>query len=508
MDIDVFISYTHRDNKPIGNENKDSDGWISKFHYYLKKRLGELLGREPVIWRDFKLQGNDLLDEEIVAKLCCAKVLVSIMSPGYLNSGWCIKELNEFIKTADGTGRFSIGTKSRVFKVVKTFVPVKEHPEEIRGALGYEFFHFDPDKDKSPHEFIPETDSPSYYKFHQKLDDLAWEIHSLLKTIDEQDRESLPVPLPEKMSPLEKMSPPEKTVYLAETSYDLREERENIQRSLKQQGYTILPDRQLPLCLKDGNLQDDVRKYLEHCKLSIHLVGNMYGAVPEGEEQSIIDLQNKLAMEQCENNRLKQLILVPPDLEKEKRKERQENYINHLRNNAPRVEGVELLETGLEDFKTVIRDTLGKIDKPPPVREEPAGGVPRVYLVCDEKDLEDVKPVDDCLYDKWGFEVIKPIFKGDVSELRKVHKQDLSVCDALMIYYNRANECWLHTKLNDLRRSPAYRKAKPLKAGAVFITGRKTDEKEGFRTREAEVIREYDPHYCDVLLPFVSHLQG
>ena len=119
--------------------------------------------------------------------------------------------------------------------------------------------------------------------------------------------------------------------------------------------------------------------------------------------------------------------------------------------------------------------------------------------------MDDIKPVDDCLYDS-GFEVIKPVFKGNVSDLREMHKDNLSLCDAVMIYYNRANECWLHTKLNDLRKAPAYRKAKPLKAGAVFITGRKTDEKEGFRTREADVIREYEPHFCDVLMPFVSRV--
>lgn len=492
MDVDVFISYTHRDNKPFSEEKKDSEGWISRFHHYLNIRLGELLGRDPVIWRDVKLNGNDKFDEEIIAKLRKSKVLVTVLSPGYLNSEWCMKELHQFLNAAENGGTPDIVNKSRIFKIVKTHVPPEEHPDTIRGVLGYKFFQLD-EKDR-PHEFIPEQDSPSYYKFRQKLDDLAWEIHTLLETIDKQTHGEIPI------------SPPGKTVYLAETSYDLWEERENIQRSLKQQGYTILPDRQLPLCLKDGNLQDDVRKYLEGCKLSIHLVGNIYGVVPEGEEQSIVDLQNQLAMEQCKKNRLKQLILVPPDLEKEKRKERQENYINHLRNDAPRVEGVELLETGLEDFKTVISDTLEKINNPPPVREEPTGGVSRVYLICDEKDLEDVKPVDDCLYDR-GFEVIKPIFKGDVSERREMHKEHLALCDAMMIYYNRANECWLHTKLNDLRKAPAYRKAKPLRAGAVFITGKKTDDKERFRTHEAKVIREYQPHYCDVLLPFVSQVK-
>jgi hypothetical protein len=67
---------------------------------------------------------------------------------------------------------------------------------------------------------------------------------------------------------------------------------------LKAQSYTILPDRHLPYLFKDGNFRDSVREYLKRCKLSIHLIGNHYGLIPEGEERSIIDLQIELAAEQ------------------------------------------------------------------------------------------------------------------------------------------------------------------------------------------------------------------
>lgn len=493
MEIDIFISYTHRDNKSLSIDQKEEEGWISRFHHCLEIRLGELLGRDPVIWRDFKLQGNDKFDEEIISKLRKAKVILTVISPGYLNSQWCMKELREFLKAAESSSKLDVENKSRIFKIVKTHVPLEEQPDGIRGILGYMFFQLD-DKD-CPHEFIPEERSPNYYKFRQKLDDVAWEIHKLLETIDKkiETGEELPVP------------PPEKTVYLAETTYDLREDRENIQRCLKQQGYIVLPDCQFPLLLKDGNFRDSIRGYLKRCKLSIHLIGKMYGAVPEGEERSIIDLQNQLAMEQCKNNQLKQLIWIPPDLEKKRKDDRQENYINDLQKNAPMVTGIELLENRLEDFKTVIQDTLEKINRPP-AKKVSTEGLPRIYLLCDEKDLKDMKPIDDCLY-IGGFEVIKPFFEGKVSERTKMHKDYLSLCDAMMIYYNRANEYWLHTKLNDLRKAPGYRNKKPLKACAIFITGEKTTNKEEFRTREAEIIREYNPNYCDVLLPFVSQIK-
>jgi hypothetical protein len=487
MDIDIFISYTHRDNKSLNKKQKEGEGWISRFHHCLDIRLGELLGRDPIIWRDVKLEGNDKFDEEITANLRKAKVILIVISPGYLKSQWCMKELCEFLKAAESSSELNVENKSRIFKIVKTYVPIGEQPGEIRGLLGYNFFQLD-EKDH-PHEFIPEEGSPDYYKFKEKLDDLAWEIHKFLKVINKKIE----------------TSSPGKTVYLAETTYDLQEERENIQRSLKQQGYTILPDRQLPLFLKDGNFRDSVHEYLKRCKLSIHLIGKMYGVVAEGEERSVIDIQDELAMELCKKNQLKQLIWIPRGLEKSKKDGRQETYINDLQCDTSRDRGTDILKTTLEDFKTVIYDTLKKINAPVP-KEVCPNGLPRVYLVCDEKDLKEVKPLDDCLYNG-GFEVIKPFFKGKVSERMKIHKDHLSLCDAMMIYYNSANKYWLETKLNDLRKAPGYRGKNPLKASAVFVTGERTEDKEEFRTHEAEVIKEYRPHFCDVLLPFVSRIK-
>jgi len=490
-EIDVFISYTHLDNKTLSKEQKEKEGWISRFHYALNTLLGEKLGRKPIIWRDDILQGNDEFSEEIESKIQKAKVLLTIISPRYLESEWCEKELKYFIKAAETGGGLHVGNKSRIFKVVKTYVPHKEHPDEIRGLNGYEFFQLD--EKERPHEFILEKGSPSYYKFREKLDDMAWDIHKFLKEVDKQRETGEEPPL----------SPPEKTVYLAETTFDLQEERENIQRDLKQKGYTILPDRQLPLLLRDGNFKESVLKDLERCKLSIHLVGAMYGAVPEGEERSIIDLQNELVMEQCKNNQLKQLIWIPPDLEKSKIDKRQEKYIYNLRDDAPQDEGIELLEYGLEDFKTIIRDTLEKIKNP--TKESTTTGSPYVYLVYDKKDTKNIKDVDNCLFNE-GFEVRHPLSEGSAAEYRKIHKDRLFLCDAMMIYYDCANEYWLQTKMDDIRKVRGYGRKKPLKT-SVFITGEKTEHKKAFRTNDAEVIKEYNPSFCEVLNKVIDQIR-
>jgi hypothetical protein len=73
-----------------------------------------------------------------------------VLSPRYVKSEWCRKELQEFIRAAERSGGVFINSKSRIFKVVKFPVPRDQHPAEIEGLLGYEFFREDPDTHPPP----------------------------------------------------------------------------------------------------------------------------------------------------------------------------------------------------------------------------------------------------------------------------------------------------------------------------------------------------------------------
>jgi hypothetical protein len=97
---DIFISYTHIDNKPLAGQNQ---GWVTLMHETLGKLLEIRLGKKVEIWRDDKLAGNDMFAEEIVAQLPQVGLLVSILSPRYLKSDWCKREAAEFCRAAAQT---------------------------------------------------------------------------------------------------------------------------------------------------------------------------------------------------------------------------------------------------------------------------------------------------------------------------------------------------------------------------------------------------------------------
>src|SRR5688572_30785031 len=134
---DILISYAHIDDAPLIEGQK---GWISEFHRSLELRLAQLLGKKPKIWRDPKLQGNDYFSDEILSQLPQIALLISIVSPRYVKSDWCVKEVSTFFEVSKKNIGIRVKNKSRIFKIIKTPVKREEHPEVMRDLLGYEFY--------------------------------------------------------------------------------------------------------------------------------------------------------------------------------------------------------------------------------------------------------------------------------------------------------------------------------------------------------------------------------
>lgn len=495
---DIFVSYAHIDDQPLVEGQK---GWISSFHRVLEIRLGQLLGRHPRIWRDPKLQGNDIYGDRLVERLPRVAILASIVSPRYTKSDWCMRELREFWKASATTGGMRIGNKARVFKIVKTPVPLEQQISDFQDVLGYEFYAVDPDSGRA-RELSQAGDPESQRLYWAKLDDLAHDMAELLDAIEEEGGEA----------PAAAEAPKERvTVFLAETTNDLREQRDAVRRELQGYDASVLPDRSLPLV--GPECEEMVREQLARCSFSIHLIGRNYGIVPEGETRSTVVVQNDLAIERSAGGDFARLIWLPEDLESED--ERQIRFIDTLQTDARIQAGADILQTSLGDFKSAIHRRLRPPAEPP--KEEPApvlepsildeSPLKRIYLIYDQRDGEDPGVVTDYLFDQ-GFEVIQPVFEGDEAQVRRDHEENLSICDGVLVYYGAGNELWLRAKLREVQKSAAFGRKKPITAKAVLLGPPDTQVKSRFRTHEALVITQRGTFDPAAMQPFLSQLQA
>jgi len=488
---EVFISYAHIDNEPLAEGQR---GWVQLLDERLRKRLAQLLGEPAKIWRDPKLQGNDEFPEILMNKISNVALLVSIISPRYLKSEWCVRELDEFCRHAASQGGLSLAGKSRLFKVAKTFTPRAGHPSQVQGLLGYEFYEYDETTGRA-REFSPEIDPNRDARYWEKLEDLAWDIKQQIERLRSEDER----PAAEPAGALTKDSSAP-AVYLAETTYDLSEQRDKIKRELKQRGHQVLPDKELPM--RAPAIQEAVREYLKRSRLSVHLVGEYYGIIPEMEtERSIVRLQQELAIERGDDAGFSRLIWMPPGLQP--KDERQQKFVADLQNSFTSHNGSELLQVKLEDLKTIIQTKLTQKPKPAAVASET--GPARLYLICDKQDVDAVEPLQNYLFER-GCEVTLPLLDGSETEVLQDHKDNLLLCDALMIFQGRASEGWLRMKLRELLKLPGYGRTTPLLGKAVYITAPELPAKERFKTLEALVIKNYGQFNPATLEPFLARI--
>jgi hypothetical protein len=479
---DIFISYTHRDNAKLSDE---VHGWVDRFHEALQIRLNTLWGYEAEIWRDFKTQGNDLLTPTIEASVQNSSILISVLSPGYVHSDWCAKELDLFCEAAGKAGGLEVGTQSRIVKVIKT--PVGRDAEAVHEALaasiGYPFYRVD--ERGLPWEFDARSGEEARRHFLNKVNELSYDICSTLEA------------LTGKRSDRGLVAPPSgATVYLAETTSDLTSSCDQLRRELVQHGHRVLPGAPLQ---HSPTYADAVRDGLAQARISIHPVGKSYGVVPEGYDSSVIALQYQLAGSEVERRpgfvRLPWILpeTTPAD-------ERVRGFIASLQDD-PR-----LLITTLDNLKSSVKEMLTpkittRAAQPPAEHKQTIS----VYFIADTGDEAAAKEYEDLLFSK-GCEVIRPLGDAEETERRLDHEESLKSCDSVLVYHGGTTEFWLRTKLRDLQKAFGYGRGRPFLAQAVLLGDPDRPDKRAFRSNAIQVLAGFggfDPAHVE---PFLREL--
>ncbi len=488
---DVFISYAHLDNQELVEGQK---GWVANFHRALEIRVGQYLGKEPNVWRDPKLRGNDVFADTLITRVQGSAILISVLSPRYVRSEWTRREVNEFIKAADR--ELSVGDKCRIFKILKTPVPLDQHPLVLKPLLGYEFFKIDPETGR-PRE-LDEIFGPGAQRdFWMKVDDVAQDVCGLLRRLEGEKFEI--------GAPIDSGNEPEKQpVFLAFATSDVVEQREILRRDLQEHGHEVLPLRELGSSL--GEIEASVCEDLRRCRMAVHLVGRRYGLIPEDGLESLPEIQNRLAAERAKESGFTRLIWMPPRLETSD--ERQREFVRRLRLEIESGKNSDLLETPFEDLRTGVQNLL----KPPSVEKPPLGDqsgsaeeLIRLYFIYDQRDLDSIEPWQHYLFE-YGLEILRPLFEGDETEIRECNEENLRTCDAVVIHYGAANELWVRRKLREIQRIGGLGRTEPLKALAILLGPPIRPEKRHFQTHEAAVIPQMDGLSCEAFAPFLRYV--
>jgi hypothetical protein len=484
---DVFISYSHIDNQPVGG----TGGWVDVFHEHLQNFVNVHLGRRTSVWRDKRLTGAEVFSDEIEQQLRSSAVLVSVVSPGYMQSEWCNRELLGFIKAAHDGGNLQVGNLQRVVKVLRLPVERSVLPPLLDEVLGGQFYRVDPASGRA-RDLLLDSSADALQVFRARVDDVAQDLSRLLGAMA-ASRGATAVAPPAATAG---------TVFLAWTTGDLSEDREKLRRELEARHYRVVPADAPPL--DAAGVRVRVLAALREARVAIHLIGAHYGFVPEGEARSIIELQSSEEMYQASTSTAARIFWLAPNAQPQD--PRLSALVDRLQRESPRGGSLDLLANQtIEALKTLMLDRLNPESKAAPAAAKAA--LARVYLICDQLDRADVAPIQDFLFDQ-SLEVRLPLFEGDSEEIRKEHYETLKDCDGVLIFWGKAKEGWVRTVLRDLNKVFGLGRPGPYKAASLYLAGLPDTNKESFRTRDVSFIRpdrEFEP---GVLRPFVAQLSG
>src|ERR1044071_3448439 len=111
FESDLLISYAHLDDQAV---LEGPPRWVANLHRILEIRVGQLLGEKPLIWRDPRLQGNDYFaDTILVEQVPKVAALLTVLSPRYVQSEWCNRELDEFCRASARSEERRVGKEWR-----------------------------------------------------------------------------------------------------------------------------------------------------------------------------------------------------------------------------------------------------------------------------------------------------------------------------------------------------------------------------------------------------------
>lgn len=485
---DILINCAAIDDLPL---SPDRRGWVSQFQRHLQVRLNQLWG-EPVKMSLCPMPAGDTgIDDRLVEYVSDIKTMVSVLSPPFIKAGGCRREVEEFWKTAESSGGLWVGDKARLLKVVKTPVDTRELSADLAALferlLAFEFYEIDPETGRV-REFDELFGLAAKQRFFERVYDLAQELCVTLKSCG-------PGGLAGDMA-----APTRRAVYLAETTSDLQNERDRLRRELQEQGHTVLPAHALPLSA--GELERAVKEYLRRADASIHLIGDRYGFIPEGADESIVELQHRWSTEQAREGELQRFIWMPEGLAPVE--PRQEDFVARLHSDPENHDGVEVVCGLLSTLKRLLVARLAPVETQVGARAAGRNGEagneekarsgdapPLVYLICDARDEGAATAIQDWLFEQ-GLEVSLPDFEADESEFVRLHREMLASCDAALVYYGAVRRSWVETKLRDLMKATGYGRLRPLATKAVYVAPEGDARKERFRTHLAELLRAGD----------------
>jgi TIR domain len=166
-EFDVFLSYSRKGGSP---------GWVHN-HFFPRLRdcLTDEIGYVPNIFIDYQMDPGTVWTADLERSIGRSKILVSVYSPQYFRSDWCVAEWKSMAAREDLLGLASTDlTQGLIVPVL--YSDSANFPEYGRDRMWHDMKGLD-----SPDPMFQQT--PDWLHFHKKMRGIAANLAELLAMV-------------------------------------------------------------------------------------------------------------------------------------------------------------------------------------------------------------------------------------------------------------------------------------------------------------------------------------
>jgi hypothetical protein len=342
---DVFISYAHADDEiPIGADY----GWVTTFVTELRKVLRFKLGGQGAsVWMDHNLVATEIVDETLMEMVHASRTLVLFLSPGYLKSTWCSKELGNFLEVNQAKKN-----KESVFIVELEPTPREKWHPRLRSLTPIQFYVSETLECEGCRLLgFPVPDLKENSPYWRKLNSLAHLLSKYLITLPENRSNDAERHF-DSSSSMTQESP---LVWIAQPVSQLLSEWEKLAEALRQRGARIVPVgvNVYPLATA-AELMNSVQDDLKKAQLLVQLLNEHPGDIPPGGSGSLTAIQAMAANNQCQiNDGLRYMRWRPPSI-----------LIDEMKDSPHKDLLMGAMACGFEEFRRLVLEAVDALFKP------------------------------------------------------------------------------------------------------------------------------------------------
>jgi len=433
---DIFISYARDDDLPPPDK-PDRKGFVTFLDEALRYEFRDLGPKRPKVWRDTKrIADGAQFTPEIEEALKKASVLLVILSPNWMASTWCKRELETFAKYHGPDN-----VCERIVVVGKHHIDPDKRPSLLQGQSGYAFYI----KNQDPDDI---TGDLEFFDRGEPRDDRYWgKLKALTAYLLKRKPDAPPLPA---------YPPTGRTIYVAKPASDMRAGYDRIVSELVGKGHTIVPPPkdEIPL----DTAVDVINAALSNAEIAVHILGEKAGEAPE-DQLPMVKLQLALAAAketQGGGATFHRVIWAPslwtvkpdPALPARETTRHPVDVLAKFDSQLPtdKIEG-----DSLSKFVDFLNQHLLAIAPPRSLATLPgAGSDVRLYLYHSQEDSDYALSLAQALQQR-QLEALLPVFDGPDAEIKNFNGKQLAACDAVILCWASASEVWVRAQASGLR---------------------------------------------------------